>query len=485
MESNCNQLRSLAEILKIEDDVHLIQYECPETGAPIWPLIRVPFIRTIMSSWFYATADLITSGKKYSYLAQAKTTGFSMLHNMCHKDDLSCGIIIQSTGLGNYRKNDQIHDRLAGYFADVYPAETVISQYQPKGSFSLEFSFKNTIFHTPREIVGQLLSRVRVRARHVELANAVISKAVSNANYHLKFKFSRQQLDILATVLARRIAILPYNIDVNFNWFAKRNFKILIKEDACYGGGSIHSIFAAKLNNMVVAEYQHGVISKGHDAYNFSNALAVSDNIKQILPDYLLTYGNWWSKQSNIPVTKVAIGNPHLSESIRGLVNSVKKIDRILVLGDGIETELYLKLAKKISNIVGKHGTTVTFRPHPFERERVTSSILPSCVKLDHFTDIYPSLMASRIVISELSTGLFEAIGLVDRVLLWKTEKSKFAFPDIPFESFSTIEELQAILESDEPNSIPSAYPPVGDMWEPNWRSRYIKFVEDQFRAAL
>jgi hypothetical protein len=77
-----------------------------------------------------------------------------------------------------------------------------------------------------------------------------------------------------------------------------------------------------------------------------------------------------------------------------------------------------------------------TSDPHPFEREKVKSLILPDGVRLDSHADIYSSLKESSVVISELSTGLFEAVGLVDKVLLWETDKSRFAFPEIPFKSF-------------------------------------------------
>jgi hypothetical protein len=252
----------------------------------------------------------------------------------------------------------------------------------------------------------------------------------------------------------------------------------LLKEDACYGGSAISIIHAARLCGMVVAEYQHGAISKGHDGYNVADALATSHSFKAVLPDYLLTYGNWWSNQTNMPVQKIAIGNPHLTETLGSLGQISHRRNQVLVLGDGIETNLYLNLAGKILNIVKEKGLAVVFRPHPFERDKVKSSTLPEGVHLDSHPDIYTSLKKTSVVISELSTGLFEAVGLVDKVLLWETDKSRFAFPEIPFKSFSTMDELELILNDKDSFHMESHTDSVNELWEPNWKQNYLRFIE-------
>jgi hypothetical protein len=286
------------------------------------------------------------------------------------------------------------------------------------------------------------------------------------------------QVQSLINSLASRISLLPFATDAYANWFSKRGFKLLLKEDACYGGNGVPVIYAAKLNKIPVAEYQHGAISKGHDGYNVADALLVNTSFHKVLPDYLLTYGKWWSNQTNMPIKKIPIGNPHLTESTTGLAQANKCKDMILILGDGIETNLYLELASHIYGFVQNQGLTVAFRPHPFERDRVRSMQLPRGVVLDTQSDIYPSLIKSRVVISELSTGLFEAVGLSDMVLLWDTDKSRFAFPEIPFKSFSTIDELETLLKNDTPYDVGSNSIPASELWEPNWKQNYLRFVE-------
>ena len=97
---------------------------------------------------------------------------------------------------------------------------------------------------------------------------------------------------------------------------------------------------------------------------------------------------------------------------------------------------------------------------------------------MDSHEGIYSPLKESSVVISELSTGLFEAVGLVDKVLLWETDKSRFAFPEIPFKSFSTMVELELILNDMDSLQKDSPIVPISDLWEPNWRRNFLRFVE-------
>jgi hypothetical protein len=469
--------KSLDELQKIEDDPVLFDFVCPSTGLLIWPLIRVPVMRTIMDSWF--APKTFTSRTSTSNIWKLAMSGaVSSIRNLDYRLDTSRKILIQSTGWGRYSREGVLHDRLVDYFSGSFPEQTLVYQDKPVEKFSDIYSYNPTIYKAPRNIIYGVLSIIAVRSTHRNLANRLVKRIVDNAKNRLGFEFSNDQIIRFRTMLSRRLAGLPYISESYAKLFSMHSFKLLLKEDACYGGGSIPVIHAARLNSMVIAEYQHGAILKGHDAYNVSGSLANFDPFKKVLPDYLLTYGKWWSDQTNLPVKKIAIGNPHYTESVNCQVPTVIKKAQVLVLGDGIETNAYFELARNISNFVCGMGMNVVFRPHPFERGRVNSDVLPNSVQLDLNEDIYASLKESSVVVSELSTGLFEAVGLADKVLLWETERSRFAFPEIPFMSFSSMDELEAILKDTHFVHGDSGAVPVSEMWEPDWKQNYLHFVE-------
>jgi hypothetical protein len=470
--------KNLAALLQVENDNELLGYSCPEIDLPVWPLIRVTVLRAIMSDWLFKSTPLLSITKNRNYRKLAQNTALSAVHNVIHNVVGQRDILIHSTGLGNYVNEGITRDRLCGYFSEAMPERTIVYQDKPKEHLSQRYSFEPIIFSRPRSTIHNIYSRLVVNTNHRKQARFVIERVTRNAIERLDYTFKSDLVKSLINLLSKRIALLPFATDAYASWFSKRGFKLLLKEDACYGGDVVPVIYAAKLNNIPVAEYQHGAISKGHDAYNVADALLVNKSFHKVLPDYLLTYGNWWSKQTNMPIRKIAIGNPHLTESRNGFVQSTKSKTKVLVLGDGIETDLYLELASRSYSFVEHQGLTVVFRPHPLEFDRVRTMELPRGVVLDAQPDIYRSLMESRVVISELSTGLFEAVGLSDVVLLWETEKSKFAFPEMPFKSFSTFDELETILNFDRTYTGNSISIRDSELWEPNWKQNYNDFVE-------
>jgi hypothetical protein len=87
--------------------------------------------------------------------------------------------------------------------------------------------------------------------------------------------------------------------------------------------------------------------------------------------------------------------------------------------------------------------------------------------------DIYQSLAGTDVLVAEVSTGLFEAVGLVERIFVWDTSKSRFSLPVHPFESIESADQLaETLMGSSAPLGIN-----VSDIWASDWRSRFIKFI--------
>ena len=84
----------------------------------------------------------------------------------------------------------------------------------------------------------------------------VIERVSRNAIEQLDYTFKSDLIQSLINSLSKLIASLPFVTETYANWFSKRGFKLLLKEDACYGGNGVPVIYAAKLNNIPVAEYQ-------------------------------------------------------------------------------------------------------------------------------------------------------------------------------------------------------------------------------------
>jgi hypothetical protein len=149
----------------------------------------------------------------------------------------------------------------------------------------------------------------------------------------------------------------------------------------------------------------------------------------------------------------------------------------VLVLGDGIETDLYVGLARRVAALLDRHDLQVVFRPHPLERARVRQTFGDRIddIPIDMQPNIYDSFVQAKAVISEVSTGLFEAIGLAQKVFIWDTAKARFAYPSHPFQGFRDATDLVAMIISDRHGCLDAS--DTDSVWAPLWRQNYEEFL--------
>ena len=109
---------------------------------------------------------------------------------------------------------------------------------------------------------------------------------------------------------ARQVAGYPLKRKWQMSWLERVKPRLLLVEEGCYGHMAVFNATAREYG-VGVAEFQHGLVTGGHDVYNVAPALEQSEAYRRTLPDYFLGYGAWWNRQFNTPTRKVVIGNPH------------------------------------------------------------------------------------------------------------------------------------------------------------------------------
>src|SRR5690606_22245415 len=119
-------------------------------------------------------------------------------------------------------------------------------------------------------------------------------------------------------------------------------------------------------NEIPIAEPQHGWVGESHAAYNFGKAFFGSE-LEQYLPDYLLTFGEFWSEGLRTPSLQVPIGKPYLEMMAK--THPATTRDQILVTSSIYKTEDLVRLALAIRDGTPR-DITVAVRPHPRERVR-------------------------------------------------------------------------------------------------------------------
>ncbi len=228
-----------------------------------------------------------------------------------------------------------------------------------------------------------------------------------------------------------------------------------------------------KERSIISVEVQHGYITKNNVMYNYAEEIVQDKRVKAGLPDFIFTYGSWWNAQFNCPIRKVSIGNPYRNRQLAN--RKVRKDNRytITVMGIGENTDKYLELVRSLQET--NRDFFVQFRPHPGELNVIDNSKTLDGVFIDKNLDVYDTLYQSDVIICEVSTVLFEAIGIVDRIVVWDTDYTATFLPDHPFESFRNLEEVSDLLNH---NVLTNTYN-SNDFWKTDWENTFKQFITE------
>jgi len=468
---------TLQDILEIENDEEILSFRCPETGYLLWPLIRNVFIRFIMSDLLYET-PLISEERPPRPRSAYASVLKACAHNMLKGRRIKGPILISSTG-SHVLRDGRYFNRLSDHFALAAHEKTVtLEALFTDWHWPFPRHNERVLFDAPILAISSLCGKFAANEKHRKAAGALVEFAARRAQKLVNWSLSEERSAFLATSLTKYMASLPVRRHLYTRLFQRTEARILIRQCACYGWDtSIMNVIARDLG-IITAEYQHGSVSAGHDAYNFAEVLRSSEEYKKTLPQYFLGYGRWWTDQISAPVVKLNIGNPDRTESLKSTARAQCEKKVIMVLGDGIETKKYLSLCAALAKVF-EMKYRIVFRPHPVERERVLRLYgrKTGNVAIEWEKGICEAFGAAEAVVSELSTGLFEAVGLANRTFLWDTPKVNFCYPHHPFATFSDANDLVAKIQDSANGRVDAST--VEEFWAPNWKRNYRAFLEN------
>lgn len=474
-------MMDLQNILAVEDDSTFLDFRCPETQFLLWPLIRQEFIQSIISDLVYKNEPLISLSQKRDYPKAASTLLKAQYHNLTHRYT-SNEVLLMASGAGLILRDGKWFNRLSDYFALSYLDKTLVLEDFFHWNWPCSRVNKKVLYNAPFQVQVALLGKLKLKSSDMALGKEIVRHFKTRAKNILNWDLKPADCQVFENRMARKIAELPVKKRMYERFLAKNNIKVAVKEEGCYGHSSIFNTTAREMG-IVVAEYQHGAINAGHDAYNVAPRLMKSDEYQRTLPQFFLSYGEWWHQYLKLPVQKIAIGNPHRSTQVSSLPIQPNKSD-ILVLGDGVETELYVDLAIFLSKNLTQWN--VVFRPHPLERNKLQSLFArkpASTVSIDVHLDIYRAFCNAHVVINEVSTGLFEAVGLADRVLIWDTPKSRFYYPNHPFATFTNAEDLLDKITDGNTGLITDKE--AHSVWKDGWEKNYKNFISNTVKIRV
>ncbi len=467
----------LADVLTIEDDPAILEYRCPDTGLLTWPLLRNQFMRSLTSPLHYQNAQTITPPPSGRYRRALSALPKVLLANASRWKELRGEILIMASGAGHFQRSARSFNRITDYFALESIDNTVTIEGLMDWKVPVDRFNEKACYFLPWQGKIDLVGKIRKTRRHVEASDDLVEFVRQRAVDGLDLRIEDSQAEYLKSMVAMKTARLPAMLSTYHAILNRVRPKLVLLEQGCYSDLGVFNLVARELR-IRVAEPQHGLVSSGHDAYSYSTTLRNSGEYRRYLPHDFLGYGSWWNQQINAPVAKRVIGHPHYIEQVEQVARPSEAKVNIVILSDGFDFDKYLDLANELASRVGVRYRVV-LRPHPLERERVWSQFkkeVPGKIEIDRERDIYPTLAAAFAVVGEISTGLFEAMGLADRIYVWATAKASYACPEHPFVDFRDGAELAERLLGPAPSA---GGIPVESIWASDWRGNYQRYLAD------
>lgn len=471
---------SLSQLLEIENDPALLAFRCERSGMVLWPQVRTVFFRMAMSDLLYGTPLDGSVSKGVAKRQALSTFGRSALHNarQARQGDDRADVCIFTSAIGHQLVDGRQLNRLSDHFALASPGNTITVEEHFLWRWHPARHNERVIYHAPLQARNAIRARLAVRERHLLQARALVALVSERGERLVGWRPGPAREQALVSMLARKAAGLPAQLDGYRELLHRVRPKLVMMIAATYGP-SAALVQAAHEQGIATAEFQHGTIAPGHDGYNFAPAILDSSAYRATLPRHFLSYGPWWHGRINAPLAMTAVGNPHRAFRVGQAVATGKDKRTLLILADGTEFPIYVDLARKLVPQARRRNLRVVLRPHPLERVAVEAAhgrCIDGCIDIDQNDDLYASLASAHAVVSELSTGMFEAVGLVDKLFMWDTAKARFCFPELPFQGFRSAEELAGLLGDDASGRLDASQ--QHGVWAGDWHTRYAGFLQ-------
>jgi len=464
----------LSDILLLESDREILNFRCCKTNLLVWPILRDEFIKLIISKLYfkdeYRNYNVKNSffKKIISLYKLIKLPLFfkNLFFRIKRKD-----LIFVKSGFGNINLDNIIFDRNIDYFINLNKNNYITFSRSEQYSFFKKYFDKEMYFLSFDEIKIDLLSRLK--KTNLEVSKDITIYLVKKIKKIFNIKINPNEFQRLVRYNLLKINSIEKKLLFYKKLIKKIKPKLAVIEGASYSENAILN-YALHSCGVQIAEPQHGVVNKSHDNYNFSSLVRNNKEYKLFLPDDFLAYGKHWSKSINGPFNKYDIGYPHKSQNIpqKRKRGNTKKI---LLISDGVHFDMLVYMSKKIL-VSLKKEYEVFIRPHPIERDRLKEKLkFYKHIKIDNEENIYKSLSDKDFVISELSTVLYDSLNIVPSIFILRTNKSKYAIPNHPFNEVKDINELIKKINS---NRIFNIKVNLKEYFSENWKKNYNKYIK-------
>lgn len=452
---------------KLENNREILNFKFKDSQVPMYLTIRFTLMQSLINKEFNLSNPHVKSNKK-SIRDIFKYIFYTLKSNLFFAPKRD--IYIFSSGIVNKLEDGKYINRLYDDFYNLFQNQTQVIESSVKFSYLVPKKAK-VYFRDFIDIIIVLGSKV-VKVKSEDLIN------IENFIKYLQNTILLENDDYLLEEIKNSLIKLSKRMNFSF-WIYKQFLKIkkpkiIIVEDAHYLG-HMSLIKAAKSLGIKTAEYQHGYVGLAHPAYNYHKN--IFEDIKEFLPEFFLTHGDYWKNVVRTSSKKIPIGFVELSKKVSKIETIQEKKKKILFISGGTVFEALNELVAKSLSSLHELGYEVLLRPHPSEIPAIDvryATLIKQGVQIDT-NNLYATLPTVEIVVGmEVSTVVYEAICFTKRVYLMDTEYTKFYEPESCFISFVNDSDLIASVKEEKVVNYDANY-----FWDKNWQENYQNFIEN------
>jgi len=341
-------------------------------------------------------------------------------------------------------------------------------------------AFGNTYYHDYIRFMPLLRSKL-VRDIDEKSKNA-INEFIKYLKENFPVELDSDFYELIRMQLTKEDKRLKYRKKYFIKLIDKIKPKVLFLNCAYYGGES-YIIKWAKERGIVTAEFQHGTVSKSHPAYNYGEGVRNSEEYKKYVPDYFLTYGEYWNNQVRIPGKAYVVGNPHFYESIRKYKDIEEQKNTILIVSQWTMTEEFVKIAEYLAKMF--KNMRIIFKMHPGEINNF-DIIKPlesfSNVEIRKDGDIYELIARCENIVACYSTVVFEVLAFDKKLYILDNDLSRENIPPEIGVWFDNAEKLAFFIKD---NVKSNHYHNADYYFDSNWKENYIKFIREEVELNI
>ena len=170
-------------------------------------------------------------------------------------------------------------------------------------------------------------------------------------------------------------------------------------------------IAAAKANNIVTIELQHGSPARGKLNYDYTSGVK-----KKSFQDYFLSFGKYWTNSITLPIKKekiIEFGYPYLKQ-VANEYSAIEKDNLLVIISQPVHSIKLVKFAIEFKKRHGHH-IHVVFKPHPAEYYGADPDYFVKLRKIgvevtERNEDLYEILARAKWQVGVYSTALYEGL---------------------------------------------------------------------------